>query len=209
MKKVLLTLAFISAVLLGNAQEATESSIEIAKVKQACATANFNFSADLLEEALRKRLSTEGLGSGDKSKGFRVYKKVNYKAFGETVCDIYIKIDGKKDNSTATIAVSKGYDNFVSGTTDAKTMDAMKAFLNSMPEISGMLQLEKDIEVSDEAYKKAVKNHNESKEEGEDLAKQHAKIEEKIAENKTNQSNLGKEVEKAKDALEALKAKKR
>ncbi len=209
MKKLLLAIFLFANIAMAKAQGAQESTIEINKIKQACALATYNINPDLLEEAFKRRMNTEGLGSGDKSKGFRVYKKVMYKAFGDTECDIYVKIDGKKETSSALVAVSRGYDNFVSGATDEKAMQNMIAFLNGMPEIATAIQLEKDIESGEDALKKADKKYNNSISDGKDLEADKLKLERKIEDNKKEQADLLKAKDDAKAKLDELKAKRK
>ncbi len=207
MKKLILSLVAIMAMYTTNAQNAKESSIEFLKSTQPCVEANYNRPSDLMEEALKKRLSDAKIGSGDKAKGgFRVYKGVIVPEISTDKIDLYTKVDGKKENATVYILVSKGYDNFVTSAKEEVTVGNMKNFLNGLEINAASLKLLADIEAAKEAVIKAEDKYKTSIEEGTDLVSQKEKIERKIAENKENQSAKQKEVKGAKDALETLRA---
>jgi hypothetical protein len=207
MKKIFLSIIAIAFILNTQAQDAKESSIELLKAVHPCVEASYSRPTDLMEEALKKRLTDAKIGNGDKKKGYRKYEGVIIPEISADKIDLYTIVDGKKENSTVYILVSKGYDNFVDSKTDETTIMNMKKFLNSLEVSAASLKLLADIEVSNEALKKAEYNYVEAVNEGKDLVKQKEKIEKNIEENKGSQSIKSEEVEKAKAILNALKAK--
>jgi hypothetical protein len=186
--------------------QSTEGTTEALKAQQPCAMVTYNVSADVMEKALVQRLEKNKL-SYDKSKGFKVYQGVVLPELTTDKVDIYTKVEGKKDNCTVYVLVSKGYDNFVSSKTDEKTFANMKVFLNSMQETANQYQYGLDAEEQANLIKKADKTYNSSVSDGKDLESDKAKIEKKIADNKTEQDNNMKALEAAKAKLVEIKSK--
>jgi hypothetical protein len=193
----------ISASMFG---QAVQGSTEALKAQQPCAMSTYSVNADVMEKALVDRLEKSKL-SYDKSKGFKVYKGVVLPEITTDKVDIYTKVEGKKDNCTVYVLVSKGYDNFISEKSDEKVFANMKTFLNSMQETANQYQLGLDAEEQASIIKKADKTYNSSVSDGKDLESDKAKIEKKIAENKTEQETNMKALEAAKTKLAEIKAK--
>ena len=79
------------------------------------------FDAKTVENAIEDTLSKMGY-KGSNSKGFTVYKGVRLLELGPDPYDLYFMVDKKsrkdKENSTVTMMVSKGFDAFVSKSSD-------------------------------------------------------------------------------------------
>ncbi len=212
MKKIQFTLALTAAFFFANnnfaqAQNAVLGTVEIAKISQPCLTAGYNFNEDLLIETIEKKMVDAKVPKPDKSKGFKIYKGVNYPAFGPEKMDIYIKTDGKKETSTCIVAVSKGYDNFMQPTTDSAVLANVKTWLSNLQADAGGVQLVHDIETQTDNSKKAEKKYNTSVDDGKDYQKDLEKIQRKIEDNKAEQAKLLKEWEDAKSKVVELQAK--
>jgi hypothetical protein len=206
-KNILIVLACLIFANVCHAQSAVESNIEIAKVNQPCIMATYNFSEDLLIETIKAKMTEAKVPSPDKSKGFKVYSGVVLPAFGTEKLDIYIKTDGKKQTSICYIAISKGYDNFISKTTDTTTIANVMAWLNNLNGDASKIQLGHDIEDGTSMQNKSDKRYNSSVEDGKDLQKDLEKVQQKILENKAEQAKLLKELEEAKAKVLDLKSK--
>jgi hypothetical protein len=190
-----------------NAQNASESNIDIAKVSQPCVMATYNFSQDLLDETIKLKFAEAKASSPSKMKGFKKYEGVNFPEFGPDKMDVYIKTDGKKETSIAYIAVSKGYDNFVKKETDSAIVNNVVRWMNNLTAGAGSVQLNHDIDDAQELQKKSDKKYQSSVEDGKDLANDLEKLKKKIEDNKAEQAMLLKELNDQNAKLEALKAK--
>jgi hypothetical protein len=209
MKKILLFVSMIGLIQSTKlaAQNASVSSIEIAKVSQPCVMATYAFSQDLLDETIKAKFAEAKVESPDKSKGFKIYKGATFPEFGPEKVDIYIKTDGKKETSICYIAVSKGYDNFMNKNTDEKTIENVTTWLNNLVNAAAKVKLGHDIEDAEAVTKKAEKKYNSSADDGKDYLKDLEKLQKKIEDNKAEQAKMLKEMEDAKKVLEGLKAK--
>jgi hypothetical protein len=209
MKKILLFVTMIGLIQSTKlaAQNASVSSIEIAKVSQPCVMATYAFSQDLLDETIKAKFAEAKVESPDKSKGFKIYKGATFPEFGPEKVDIYIKTDGKKETSICYIAVSKGYDNFMNKNTDEKTIENVTTWLNNLVNAAAKVKLGHDIEDAEAVTKKAEKKYNSSADDGKDYLKDLEKLQKKIEDNKAEQAKMLKEMEDAKKVLEGLKAK--
>jgi hypothetical protein len=206
MKKLLFSIIALAGFNFAQAQDAKESSIEIMKATQPCVEATYNRPSELMEDALKKKLADAKVGSGDKSKGFKVYKGIILPEISTDKIDLYTKIDGKKDNTTVYMLVSKGYDNFVSGAKDEAIVTNMKNFLNGLEVNAAALKLLADIEAAKIALNNAQDKYSNAVSDGKDLVKQKEKIEKNIEENKSIQSARSKDVDNANANLKALMA---
>ncbi len=207
MKKILLSALTIIGVMALKAQTVSNTTIEILKAKQPGMVVNFNRTPDMMEDALKKRLSADKVSSSDKVKGgFRVYKGVLVPEISSDKIDLYYKVDGKKENASLFLLVSKGYDNFVDGTKDETTFENVQNFANSLEVNAKELKLLADIEKAKEAVEKAEKSLKNAEENGADLVKQKEKIEKSIEENKSTQKDRAKDIQTAKENLDALRA---
>jgi hypothetical protein len=209
MKKIIFTiclgLAFICKT--SFAQTAVESTIEIMKVNQPCVMATYTFSQDLLDETIKAKFTDAKVASPDKSKGFKIYKGVSYPPFGTDKMDIYIKTDGKKETSICYVALSKGYDNFMTKITDTQTIVNVFAWLNNLSADAAKVKLGHDIEESTSVQSKSEKKYNGMVDDGKDLQKDLEKLQKKMEDNKTEQAKLLKELNEAKAKLTELQAK--
>jgi hypothetical protein len=160
-KSIALVLA-IAATGTATAQNAHESSIKFNKKSENAVVADFNKSAEVVEAALKDRLEKEGLGKMKTSKGFMSYAGTLWNSVSSDKLDVYFKVEGKKDKSTVSVLVSKGYDNFITSGSDAKTIDNVKAFLNGFVTYTNSYQLTLDIKAQEEAIKRAEKAYTNS-----------------------------------------------
>ena len=207
MKKtsLILSLLFVIIGFATSAQNATESTINIMKVSHPCVMATYNFSQDLLDETIKGRMESAKVPSPGKSKGFRVYRGVNLPEFGTEKMDIYMKTDGKKESSICYVAVSRGYDNFMTAKSDSATISAVENWLNTMVAYASANQWRHDIEDQESVTKKCDKAYNSSVVDGKYYQKDLEKLQRKIEDNKAEQAKLLRELESAKAKLEELK----
>lgn len=150
---------------------------------------------------------------GKSSKGFTVYKGVKMPDLGNGEYDLYFTADRKsrrnKDNSTLTLMISKGNDDFATDKTDAGLMDNAKKYLNNIVEEITAFDLELQINDQQDLLTKADKKYNELIDDGQSLEKKRKSIEKDIEDNKKDQEKQQAEIEKQKLILETLKTKRK
>lgn len=210
MKKVIKSLSLVLAMVATGtvfAQNAHESSVKFNKTNENAVVADYDKSAEIVEAALKDRLEKEGLGKMKSSKGFMAYSGVLWNSVSSDKLDIYFKVEGKKDKSTVSVLISKGYDNFVTSGSDSRTIDNVKAFLNGFMAHANAYQLALDIKAQEELIRKAEKAFNSSVDNNKDLLQQKEKLEKRIAESNNEQVLKQKVLDDEKKKLGDLKAK--
>ncbi|MBL0911393.1 MAG: hypothetical protein IBJ09_03390 [Bacteroidia bacterium] len=202
MKRVLVILGFLSS---GFAfSQAMEANAEIDKTMRPAVQITIKNNPKTTQEALDSKLKAEGLKGSKNVKGWSLYEGALFSKISDTKMDYYFKVEqnGKiKEESLVYISMSKGYGNFVDGNADRDLIEKAKGFLNSFVADVSAHQLTLDIAAQTKIAEEAVKAHDKSVKDGEDLAK-------KLEENKQDQANKKAEMEKQRAALEALKARK-
>lgn len=202
MKRVLVILGFLSS---GFAfSQAMEANAEIDKTMRPAVQITIKNTPKTTQEALDNKLKAEGLKGAKSVKGWSLYEGALFSKISDTKMDYYFKVEqnGKiKEESLVYISMSKGYGNFVDGNADRDLIEKAKGFLNSFVADVSAHQLGLDIAAQTKIAEDAVKAHEKSVKDGEDLAK-------KLEENKQDQANKKAEMEKQRAALDALKARK-
>ena len=158
--------------------------------------------------------SLEKLGYKAKdSKGFTLFKGVRLPIFGNEAFDLYFSVDRKsrkeKEVSIITMLLSRGGDNFVTQGVDPGVIENAKTFLNGLSGSLESYDLEQQITAQGELTTKTEKKANNLVEEGQDLQKKKIKIDKEIEENIKNQAEQNTELEKQRQTLETLKAKRK
>lgn len=208
--KNLITIFILSIIATLNlqAQNAEESTISILKVDQPCVKATYNVSEDVLSTAWDTEMAKYDIKKSSKVKGgFKKYSGVNIPSISADKIDLYIKMDGKKDNSSLTVLVSKGYDNFVNAEKYPEMVTATKNLMNDLVNGAAIAQLKAEITNQEKVVEKAEKSEKSSIKSGEDLADDMKKLEKRIEDNKSDQEKAKQELEKEKKVLAELQAK--
>lgn len=209
MKKTILTLLVI---LFGStiawAQDISVGTASINKVSRPCVVAVYDMSSDLVSEALSDKLKKSKISKGSRAKGgFRVYKGVSIPEISDDKIDLYTKVSGKKDNSTLYLAVSRGYDNFVSPETDPEMMKKINAYVKSMMNNVNIAKLKADISEQAKVVKATDKAKESTEKAGSRLVSELKSLENKIEDNKKAQEENKKELAEATKKLAEEEAK--
>lgn len=153
-----------------NAQNPQEGNIRFNKADRNGVIANYSTSQSITEQTVVNKLAVAGLTKKSKTKGYMLYKQVNWPAITPETVDVYVKVGGNKKKSTVSLLVAKGYDNFISSASDATAMNNMKEFLNSLPQdISAynaelvLKAQEKKVAAAKEEYERSMRKTNEAK----------------------------------------------
>jgi hypothetical protein len=177
------------------------------KISRSALVNEIPFSAKLVEDAIDDALAKKGY-KGNSAKGFTVYKGA--RLISDEAYDIYFMVEKKskkdKDNSVVTMMVSKGFDEFLTEKNDGPVLEKARHFLDSLRNTVARYDLEQQIIVQEDEVKSADKKHVSLQDESKDLEKKKRKLEEQISDNINNLENQLKEIEKQKQILETLKA---
>jgi hypothetical protein len=209
MKKIIFTLA-ASLLIVSNmqAQNAKNASIEYNKVVQPCVMVDYNVPADMVEGALREKMSNAKLGSGSKAKdGFRMWKGITMTDIAAEKMDYYFRIDDKKGTSTLYMMTSKGYDNFLKPETDAAPVQNEIKFLDGFQTDAKIFMLTKESGKQEDVIKQSEKKAKNELGDAEDLQEDRAKLESKIAQNAIEAEAMKKESESMVLVYEEVKKK--
>jgi len=208
MKKHLFAILLCIAVATASSAQTTESTIKIDKTERSAISSEYNMSPDQLKDALKESFKSKGIKL-EKSKGLLTAKAVSIKEMGNNTYDVYCSVDparrSEKDRAVLKMALSSGYDNFIS----PANADVYLLAKNYLTSLSTSIYAEKkqvDISAQTESFTKAQKKYNDLVKENEKLEKQRKNVEGDIAENKRNQDLQLKEMERQKAALDLLKS---
>ncbi len=202
---VLLSAATVTA-------QSTTATVEYLKVNRQAVVNEIPFPEKTIRDAIDNRMQQMGY-KGKESKGFMVYKGVKLADIGNDSYDLYFMADRlsrkNKDNSTLTLLISKGFESFISDSTDAAVMNNAKKYLDSIKLMIAAYDLELQIQAQEDAVKKADKKYTNLVEDGDNLEKKRKSIEKDIEDNKKDQANQKTETEKQRQILETLRGKRK
>lgn len=211
MKHLFTLICALSLYIAATAQSRT-ATVEYQKVNRQAVVAEIPFPEKTIRDAIDNKMEQMGY-KGKDSKGFTVYKGVRMPELGSDSYDLYFMADRKsrkeKENSTLTLMITKGFDSFVSDSTDARVMNNAKNYLDSIRNMIAAYDLEQQIIAQEDAVKKADKKYNNLVDDGVSLEKKKKNIEKDIEDNKKDQANQQAEIEKQKQILETLRGKRK
>ncbi len=188
--------------------QAYESTIKYNKVDQPALAIEYNYPPDLVEKALVSKLESLGV-KGKSSKGFRVYTGTTIPEINNTAMDYTFSVDKKsrKDKNTSVIHLIISGGNVI-GDNNGAIKDNAKAFLaNLRPHIeAGDLTLQ--IKAQEDVLSKAEKKLKSLQSDQSDLEKRIKKAQEDLSKNGNEQVQQNGEIERQKQVLDALKARK-
>ena len=212
-------MAFVCAVTMPGLAQSTFSAITINKKMQPGLILDLPHTTEMAEGTLLLKLKETGYRpetSGtmfwkkNKHDGFYVFNGVTLPALNNQKLDLYFKIDHKngsdKNNSTMSMLVSKGYDNYVSLESDSVTFLAATEFLNSFVAGNVSYSLQKDIEAQEKVVANAEKKLSNLEDDEKALQKKVEQLEADITNKKSSQDLQAKEIANQKSILESLRA---
>lgn len=192
--------------------QSTTATVEYLKINRQAVVNDVPFPEKTIKDAIDNKMQQMGY-KGKESKGFMVYKGVRLPELGSESYDLYFMADKisrkNKDNSTLTMLISKGFDNFASDSTDGSLIKNAKTYLDSIRNMIAAYDLELQVTAQEDVVKKADKKFTNLVDEGESLEKKRKNIEKDIADNKKDQENQKAEIEKQKQILETLRGKRK
>lgn len=216
MKKIIFTILSVliatSAIL---AQDISVGKASINKTDRPVVMAKYTMPAAIVMSALKAKLKEDKISKSGKAKGgFRVYKGVSVPALSDDMLDIYTKVSGKKENSTLYMAVSRGYDNFVSADSDSAMMGKIKSYVKGLVGNINIEKIKIDIAAQAKVVKKADNAKASAEKTGKKLISEQKDLEKRIASNKSKQednkkaqASTAKKLQEEDAVLSELKAK--
>jgi hypothetical protein len=211
MKKISLLIFAVVALFNAKAQSRTET-VEYQKISRQAIVNDFPFYEKTTRNGIEDKFQKMGYKSKE-VKGYNVYRGVRLAELGPDSYDLYFMVDKKsrkdKDNSIVTMLISKGLETFVADSTDATLMANGKKYLEDLKQAILAYDLELQIAEQDNAVKSSEKEQKKLINTGMELQDDKTKLERKIEENIKAQADQKTEVEKQRQILETLKAKRK
>jgi len=213
MKRFLSILFVLLAVIKISFSQAIAGKVDYQKSVQPASIIELPYNPDLIEGMLKDHFSKKGAKQSS-SKGFLVYKGVQLTAADPASSDLYFKVDRKSrresDRAVVYLVVTRPGENPATRSSeDNYGTDQAANFLNEMGSSVEAYSLEQDIKGQDDNIKKAERKYKNLVDDGSDLDKQKRRIDDKIQENIKNQNNQKNELEKQRQLLESLNAKRK
>jgi len=208
--KYIFTLLFTLAVYTVATAQSRTTTVEYQKINRQAVVNEIPFPEKTVRDAIDNKMQQMGY-KGKDSKGFMVYKGVSISELGNDTYDLYFMADKKsrkeKGSAILTLMITKGYDNFISESSDAQVMVNAKNYLNNIGNIIAASDLEQQIAAQEDVVKKTDKKYNSLVDDGQNLEKKRKNIEKDIEDNKKDQATQQAEIEKQKQILETLRGK--
>ena len=195
--KTFMSLAFI--LILANFKlfsqtEPIEGSIEYQKGEKRAAIVEVPYPPELVENALKDHLAKGGVKE-ERLKGMQVFKNARLTPTDGEVADLYFKVEKKsskdENNSVVYLIMGRPNENVALRTPDdAYRIQDAKSFLSTLHPQTQSYELERNISINDENFKKSERKLN-------DLRADRKKLDKKINE-------LEQEVNRLKSEKETL-----
>ena len=194
--------------ILSASAQSTEGSVTIDKTNRNALMLNVNQPEAVTRAALTKRMDRAGL-NGKAAGGYTKYSGVTFSEISRDKVDIYTMVKkAPNDGSIVYIAVSRGYDNFISSSNDSATSANVRVFLNSIVAEADNQFTSNTITANTADINKDEKKYKTLVNEQSSLQKRRAEIDNRLVEIEKELSTLSEVLTKKKNGLEDLKTKK-
>jgi hypothetical protein len=209
MKKILLAAFFACTTLLSMSQ-AKEGTLEYMKTRQPAAVIEFPYTEDVVEGAIKSHFEKQGAKITD-SKGLMIIKGASV---SEETLDLYFKIERKsrKEKEFTTVYLAAGHpgENIAARTSEERFgLAQSQAYLNSVAPYIENHSVGLQVIEQEETIKKANKKYNGLVTDSIDYQKKKLALDQKITDNSKLQEDQRVELDRQKQILEALKARKK
>lgn len=213
MRKLLL-LAFILYSFQQVSAQAREATQDYLKTQQPAAVIEYPYAEDLVEGALKNQFEKQG-AKVSSSKGMMIVKNVSISAGTENqILDLYFKIDRKsrKDKEISVVYLSAGHpgENIaIRASGDRFGVAESIQFLNGLVPVLENYSVSLQVTEQEDVLKKADKKYSGLISDSVDYQKRKLTLEQKIVENSKAQEAQRLDLERQRQILEALKARKK
>ena len=209
MIKILYTLAAIIFFNITVSSQARYVFIDFKNAQKPAVQSEFAFSEKMISDAIEDKLNKMGY-KGKDTKGYTVYKSVVLPELGTQAYDLYFKVDRKsrkeKDNAVVSMLISTGNENFISDTSDSRTINNAKGFLDNLLPTVAAYDLQQQINAQQDIVTKAEKKYKSLQDDADDLQKRKRKLEQQIEDNLKAQKDQAAEIDKQKQLFSTIKA---
>ncbi len=168
MSKLLFSFLFTALINITSFAQARYVFIKYKDAQRPSVVHEFPFPEKTVAKAIDDKMEKSGY-KGKESKGFVVYRGVSLSELGSQPLDMYFKIDGKRENTTVNLMLSKGNENFVTELDDASTINSAKTFMDSLASGIAAFDLEQQIANQENDLKKAEKKYQKLVNDADDL----------------------------------------
>lgn|GEM_PF-3020588 len=160
--KKLMTLTVLGLFLFsaqGFAQRVSERQEDLQRLgRQSAFAMDLDHPAKTVEKILGQRLRSDGL-RGRSSRGAVKYERVTYMPISGIPIDLYTKVTGNRRRATVFIFVSRGYENFVTSSTDPVIAENVGIFLTSLISDVQSYELRNQISAQEKVVRRAQRDH--------------------------------------------------
>ncbi len=214
MKKIFFLSTLFSFFLLTAGAQARQGTVEYNKQQVPAYIIPMSYSKSVTEDAIKERMKAMGLKGSDK-KGFMEYNNVVLPEVSASPVDAKIRVEkGGSDNTSMVYMIVNpaGSSNTQAIAGTATTTDyssGASTFLSNLTTTTGDYSLEQDIKKQEDEVKKSEKKQNTLVDDGNDMQKKLQRLQNDIEENRKKQAEQVTEVQKQRDALTMLQAKRR
>lgn len=213
MKKIIFLSTILSLCILLAGAQARQGTVEYNKQQVPCYVIPYSYSKSITEDAIKDRMKAMGL-KGDNKKGFMEYNNVMLPEISSSPVDAKFKVEkGGSDNTSMVYMIVNpaGSSNTqpIAGAATTDYSTGASTFLSNMGASTGDYSLEQDIKKQEDEVKKAEKKQNNLIDDGNDMQKKLQRLQNDIEDNRKKQTDQVSEVQKQRDALTQLQARRR
>lgn len=178
------------------------------------------YKTDIAEQTILAKLKETGykpqtkgniFSKKNKQEGFYVFTGVQLPELANQKLDLYFKVDpldgGNSLNSSISLLVSKGYDNFVSRDTDSATFGASERFLNSFVGQTADFQLNKQMDDQKQILAATEHKWQKVRTKQDETRNKIAQLEAELKNMQQEEQTLQQEVDKQRASLKELEMK--
>ena len=117
---------------IANAQKVSEDVIKVGKESRNGFIARSKYGRTQMNEIIATKFTEAGFKKHGKKSKFHTYKGVIWSVTGPSKVDLYYKVTGKKHKARVYFIASKGYDNYITSSTDAATASSITNYLSQL-----------------------------------------------------------------------------
>ncbi|HEY2720123.1 MAG TPA: hypothetical protein VGI82_00265 [Chitinophagaceae bacterium] len=210
MRRSLTTISFIFFIICAVNAQSYEGTVSYDRKDEKAVIIEFAYPASVVENAIVDKLEKMGFRKKE-SKGFLVYKNIILSDISTEPADYMIRIDQKsrkdKDASIVYLMVNRGDQNI---STSDETIDSnSKSFLNNLSPGVEAFNLEAQIGDQDAVVTKAIRKLKGLQDDQDNMQKKIRKLQDDLEQNAKDQDAQQKEIDKQKQILEAIRAKRK
>jgi len=179
MRKIIYTLITLFIFTITVSAQARYVFIDFKDTKKPGVQNEFSYSDKTISNAIDDKMTKMGYKSKD-LKDYTVYKSVLLPELGNQTYDLYFKVDRKsrkeKDNAVVTMLVSSGNENFISGSSDSRTMNNARNYLDNLLSTITAYDLQQQVNAQQDIVTKAEKKYKSLQNDADDLQEKKNKL---------------------------------